>query len=79
MSDIINWKQGDIAYHPIYGKVTVFEVSKTFNYADVMTDEKIDIGDGSMRDCFIVSINELYQEPSCGKDFHTAMKKFFSE
>ncbi len=64
--DEYKWKQGDVAFHPIYGKVTVFEVSRLMNYADVMTETKIDIGDGTKRDSFIVSLNDLYKHSDCG-------------
>jgi hypothetical protein len=61
------WKVGDTAYHEAYGKVKIFEISKTMPIADVMTEEKLKCNDGSMKDSFVVRLIDLYSDETCGK------------
>lgn len=61
MNDNYEWRQGDIAYHPIYGECTVFYVSKIMGVVDIMVQTPMVCSDGKFRDTFVVFLNDLYK------------------
>jgi hypothetical protein len=56
-----DWKQGDTAYHPVYGKVEVFYVSKSLGCTEVTTEHKF-----NGRHYHVAFTKELYKTPECG-------------